>query len=255
MHSKLRTPFWGIIETILILILIITIVCGSIYNKNKYTELEKINNSLSTTIDEQDSTIKKLKKENTGLKANMSQLKKEKKQLKKEKEKLRGKNIKLRAENTKLKEENIKTQTRTYNTKTTTKTSSKDFKSYMPYTAITNKASKQWKLQQLAYTDANGLRCINGRPMVAVGTGWGLSVGNIALITCDNGNKFEVVIGDIKANIHTLADNKTTLSNNCRCEFIVDSKKLNSKVRSSGNVAVLQQYSGYVVNVQKIGNI
>ena len=248
MHSKLRTPFWGIIETILILILIITIVCGSIYNKNKYTELEKINNSLSTTIDEQDSTIKKLKKENAGLKANVSKFKKEKKQLKKEKER-------LRKENTKLKEENIKTQTRTYNTKTTTKTSSKDFKSYMPYTAITNKSSKQWKLQQLAYTDANGLRCINSRPMVAVGTGWGLSVGNIALITCDNGNKFEVVIGDIKANIHTLADNKTTLSNNCRCEFIVDSKKLNSKVRSSGNVAVLQQYSGYVVNVQKIVNI
>ena len=248
MHSKLRTPFWGIIETILILILIITIVCGSIYNKNKYTELEKINNSLSTTIDEQDSTIKKLKKENAGLKANVSKFKKEKKQLKKEKER-------LRKENTKLKEENIKTQTRTYNTKTTTKTSSKDFKSYMPYTAITNKSSKQWKLQQLAYTDANGLRCINSRPMVAVGTGWGLSVGNIALITCDNGNKFEVVIGDIKANIHTLADNKTTLSNNCRCEFIVDSKRLNSKVRSSGNVAVLQQYSGYVVNVQKIVNI
>lgn len=248
MHSKLRIPLWGMIETILILILIVTIACMSIHNKNKYTELEKINDLLSTTIDEQDSTIKKLKKENAELKANVSQLKKEKEQLKEEKKK-------LKEENTKLKKEISKTQAKTYSTKTTTKTNSKDFKSYMPYTAITNKASKQWKLQQSAYTDANGLRCINGRPMVAVGTGWGLSVGNIALITCDNGNKFEVVIGDIKANIHTLADNKTTLSNNCRCEFIVDSKRLNSKVKSSGNVAVLQQYSGYVVNVQKIGSI
>lgn len=245
MHSKLRIPLWGIIETILILILIVTITCMSIHNKNKYTELEKINDSLSITIDEHTVTIKKLKDKNSKLNDTVSQLKKEKEKLKKD-------NNNLKEENTKLKKENNQLQIKPT---TITQPSGKDFKSYMPYTAITNKASKQWKLQQLAYTDTNGLRCIDGRPMVAVGTGWGLSVGNIALITCDNGNKFEVVIGDIKANSHTLADNKTTLSNHCRCEFIVDSKRLNSKVKSSGNVAVLQQYSGYVVNVQKIGNV
>ena len=122
----------------------------------------------------------------------------------------------------------------------------------MPYTSITSKASKQLQLQQQAYTDENGLRCIDGRPMVAVGTGWNLSVGDIALITCDNGNSFEVIIGDIKANVDTNSDNKTTSANNCRCEFIVDMGELNSTVKISGNVAVLKQYSGYVTNVQKI---
>jgi hypothetical protein len=152
----------------------------------------------------------------------------------------------LEVDNIKLQKANNKLQT------STTQVNHNDFKSYMPYTAITSKASKQLELQQQAYTDKNGLRCIDGRPMVAVGTGWNLSVGDIALITCDNGNNFEVVIGDIKANVDTNSDNKTTSANNCRCEFIVDMGELNSTVKISGNVAVLKQYSGYVTNVQKI---
>ena len=123
----------------------------------------------------------------------------------------------------------------------------------MSYTAITDRASKQLQLQQQAHTDDNGLRCINGRPLVAIGTGWGLAVGDIALITCSNGNSFEVVIGDIKADVDTKSDNKTTSHNNCRCEFIVDMSKLNTTVKKSGNVAVLEQYNGYVTNIQKIG--
>ena len=89
--------------------------------------------------------------------------------------------------------------------------------------------------------------------MVAVGTGWGVNVGDVVLITCENGNSFEAVIGDIKDNADTMSDNKTTASNNCRCEFIVDMNNLNSTIRLSGNVAALEQYNGYVVNVQKIG--
>lgn len=132
----------------------------------------------------------------------------------------------------------------------TVPTNNYDFKSYMPYTAITSRVSKQWELQQNAYTDENGFRCINGLPLVAVGTGWGLSVGDSATVTCDNGNSFKVVIGDIKADIHTLTDNKTTASNNCRCEFIVDMNVLNTTVKRLGNVSVLEQYSGYVIDIK-----
>ena len=121
----------------------------------------------------------------------------------------------------------------------------------MSYTAITNKSSSQWKLQQRAYTDENGFRCIDGYPLVAIGTGWGCWVGDTILITCENGNSFKAIVGDIKADRHTTEDNKTTLSNNCRCEFIIDSSALHPSVKSAGNVAVLQQYSGYVVNIQK----
>jgi len=228
MHSTHRSPLWGTIGTILIIILILTTIIVSIHARDEYAKLKEVSDALSITVNEQTSTIKRLEEENTSLNTIVSQ---------------------LEEENRKLKEENTKLQAKT---QSTTQVNKKDFKSYMPYTAITNKSSTQWQLQQYATTDENGFRCIDGKPMVAVGTGWGVSVGDSAVITCDNGNSFEVVIGDAKANIHTDSENKTTLSNNCRCEFIVDSRQLNPTIKTMGNVAVLEQYNGYVINVQKI---
>ena len=235
MHSTHRSPLWGTIGTILIIILILTTIIVSIQARDEYAELKEFGDALSITVNEQTSTIKRLEEENTSLNTVVSQLEE--------------KNVELEAENKTLKEKNTKLQTKT---QPATQVNKKDFKSYMPYTAITNKASKQWQLQQSATTDKNGLRCIDSKPMVAVGTGWGLSIGDSAIITCDNGNNFEVVIGDIKANNHTNVENKTTSANNCRCEFIVDYKQLNPTVKKMGNVAVLKQYNGYVTNVQKI---
>lgn len=228
MHSTHRSPLWGTIGTILIIILILITMIVSIHARDEYAELKEISDALSITVNKQTSTIKRLEEENTSLNTIVSQ---------------------LEEENKKLKEQNAKLQA---NRQTIMQVNKKDFKSYMPYTAITNKSSKQWQLQQSAITDKNGIRCIDGKPMVAVGTGWGLSVGDVAVITCDNGNSFEVVIGDIKADQHTNTENKTTSANNCRCEFIVDARRLNPSVKTMGNVAVLKQYNGYVVNVQKI---
>lgn len=215
-----RTSFWVVIVVTLILIM----TCMYFHMKNKYMELKTYNEVLCNTINKQTSSINELENENIELKSYISQ---------------------LEEKNAQLQQEDKIPQTQ--------ETNHSDFKSYMAYTAITNKASKQYKLQQSAYTGENGFRYIDGRPMVAVGTGWGLSIGDIALITCENNNSFEVVIGDYKANKDTTSDNKTTLSNNCRCEFIIDIKELNSTVKRSGNVAVLNQYKGYVINVQKIG--
>ena len=234
MHSTHRSPLWGTIGTILIIILILTTIIVSIHARDEYAKLKEISDALGMTVNEQTSTIKRLEEENTSLNTTVSQLEEENKKLKEENAKLK--------KNTKLQEK----------TQVTVKASKKDFKSYMPYTAITNRSSKQWRLQQSATTDEDGIRCLDGKPMVAVGTGWGLSVGDRAIITCDNGNSFEVVIGDIKADRHTNAGNKTTSANNCRCEFIVDYKRLNPTVKTTGNVASLKKYNGYVINVQKI---
>jgi hypothetical protein len=220
-----RSSLWGAIGIILIMILISTNIYTHFHFKNECGQLEELNKVLSLTINEQTITIQKIQDENADLNIYISELEKKNEDLKQE--------------------DTLPTKI--------TETNKNDFKSYMSYTAITDRASKQLQLQQQAYTDDNGLRCINGRPLVAVGTGWNLSVGDIALITCSNGNNFEVVIGDIKANVDTKSDNKTTSHNNCRCEFIVDMSKLNSTVKTSGNVAVLEQYNGYVTNIQKIG--
>ena len=233
MNSTRRSSLRGTIGIMLIMILIPAHLYIFNINEAKYTELKELNNTLNTTLNEQVDLINKLEQKNTDLNTCVSQLEEDNKSIKEE-------NEKLKEENKKLQESSV--------IKSTNK---KDFKSYMSYTAITNKSSAQWKLQQRAYTDKNGLRCIDGKPIVAIGTGWGLSVGDSALITCDNGNSFKVVIGDIKDNAHTLSDNKTTLANNCRCEFIVDVSQLNPKIKSSGNVSTLEQYSGYVTNIQK----
>lgn len=218
-----RTPFWGVIS--IILSLIFAFIC--FYTRNEYIKQKKYNDALCITINQQASLINDLKDEDTtNQNADVLQIEEEKMQ-----------------EETQVQAQPQETTSANHN----------DFKSYMPYTTITDKASKQLKLQSLAYTDENGLRCIDGRPMVAVGTGWGVSVGDVVLITCENSNSFEAIVGDIKDNVDTNSDNKTTSANNCRCEFIVDMDELNSHIKISGNVAVLEQYSGYVINVQKIG--
>ena len=225
-----RSSLWGTVGIIAILV----ISCIHLHARNEHMKLKEYNKVLCTTINNQTNLINDLKEENSNLNIHISQLEKENLQLQQEKSSTQ-----------------CETESKT-ESQITTPTNHNDFKSYMPYTTITNEASKQLELQQQAYTDSNGLRCIDNRPMIAVGTGWGVSVGDIVLVTCENNNSFEAIIGDIKDNVDTNADNKTTSDNNCRCEFIVDMDKLNSHIKISGNVAVLKQYSGYVIDIQKI---
>ena len=238
MHSTRRCPPWGAIRTILMIILTLATINVFIYAKYECTKVKKVNNTLSTTINEQADTIKKLEEDNANLNIEMSQLIEENEALKEEREN--------------LKQEKNELQAKIDDSKTTTQISKNDFKSYMPYTAITDRSSKQWVLQQSATTDQNGLRWIDGKPMVAVGAGWNISVGDSAIIVCDNGNSFEVIIGDIKDNVDTDSSNTTTFVNNCRCEFIVDYMSLNPIVKTTGNVSMLEKYNGYVIDIQRI---
>lgn len=238
MKSVRRCSPWGTAITILIIILIVAMgfIIFNLYNEN--IRLKKEQNTLNITINNQSDEIKKLQGNNADLGTQILQLQEEKRVLEEER-------VQLEKDKNFLQEEVNKEII-------LVRPSNNDFKSYMPYTAITNESSKQWKLQQQAYTNGEGIRCINGMPLVAIGTGWGLSVGDIALVTCDNGNNFKVVIGDIKANADTQTNNQTTSFNNCRCEFIVDVDKLNSYVKQIGNMAALEEYNGYVTNIEKL---
>lgn len=216
MNMQRRSPFWGTIGFLLVMIILTVTICT-----HRYIETQNCSESSSIVIVETTELI-----DDTSI--NTSQT-------------------------TEEPTTTVFTQTSSELTQKEIPINNKsDFKSYMPYTAITNKSSKQYELQQQAYTDENGIRCIDGRPLIAVGTGWGLYIGDIVLVICNNGNSFEAIIGDWKANIHTKSDNKTTIDNNCRCEFIVDMSVLIPSVRRSGNVSVLEPYNGYVTNVQKI---
>lgn len=240
MHATRRYLNRGVIKNILIIILVLFEVAIFIVFNNKCSQLKNINNELETTIDDQTNIIKDLNAQNNDLNNRVLQLEEKNSLLTEEKNTLLEDKASLEWELSSLKTD----------PQIIPQTNYKDFKSYMSYKTITNSSSKQYALQQQATTNENGFRCIDGKPLVAVGTGWGLSVGDSAVVYCDNGNSFEVVIGDIKADIHTLSDNKTTASNNCRCEFIVDMSNLNPTVKRRGNVSVLQEYSGYVVNIK-----
>ena len=110
------------------------------------------------------------------------------------------------------------------------------FKSYMPYNAITNKSSKQYKLQQKAYTGDYGIRMVDGRYCVALGTHFQKEIGTYFDLVLKNGTVIKCVLGDIKANKHTKKDNITSL-NGCVSEFIVDSNSLVKNAKTSGDIS------------------
>ena len=111
------------------------------------------------------------------------------------------------------------------------------FKTYMDYEKITNKSSRQWHLQQLAYTDSEGFRKFNDSYLVAVGTYYADEVGKEFRVTLDSGIVFHAIVGDIKQDIHTDANNQYVTTNGNIVEFIVDVDKLDGLTKKLGNVS------------------
>lgn len=128
----------------------------------------------------------------------------------------------------------------------------------MPYTAITDKTSDQWNLQQQAYTDDNGFRRINEAYMVAMGSYYANACGERLIITLDTGKTFTVVIGDFKDDEQTdplnmyhpvIYEGKQVAAN--VLEFIVDTEVMDDTVLSSGTVCGLG-FKGEIIKIEKI---
>lgn len=77
-----RVPLLGAIGIILIIILLATTIGMYIHFEKKYAKLTSINESLSTTVSEQNITIKGLETEKNDLTSKISELEKENKELK-----------------------------------------------------------------------------------------------------------------------------------------------------------------------------
>lgn len=111
------------------------------------------------------------------------------------------------------------------------------FKSYMSYTAITKKTSPQYILQQSCITDQLGLRKINDRYVIAVGTAVGGHIGTYVDLILENGVIIPCVIGDYKAAIHTDATNLVG-GNGCASEFLIDKGSLFAPAKQAGDISV-----------------
>ncbi len=113
------------------------------------------------------------------------------------------------------------------------------FKTYMDYRKITDKTSKQWKLQEQAWTEGRGFRKIGEHFLVAVGTFYADKVGKELLIEFEDGQKIKAIVGDIKQDRHTDPTNRYVPINGNIVEFIVDTEKLDPEVIKRGDVSWL----------------
>ena len=126
-----------------------------------------------------------------------------------------------------------------------------DFKSYMDYRTIINTSSTQYKMQQEAYTDENGLRKIGEHFCVAMGTYYG-NLGDILCVETDKGASWTVILSDVKSDVHTDSTHRYTVSNHCMMEFIVDTLAMSTSVKRSGTVNSLG-FQGKICYIEKIG--
>lgn len=121
-------------------------------------------------------------------------------------------------------------------------------KTYEYYTAITSKRSKQYQLQQYAVTDEKGFRRIDDRYLVAVGTYFQAPTGTYIDIVLENGTVIPCIVGDIKANKDTDANNVYSKCG-CASEFMVD-KTFVALTGCKGDVSnVMENWNSKVIQI------
>ena len=107
----------------------------------------------------------------------------------------------------------------------------------MDYRTITSTGTYEYKLQNTAaYTNDDGIRMINGRYCIAVGTAFGTRIGQYIDLVLENGTVIHCIMGDTKSDEHTDSEHVFTVASGCCSEFIVETEKLNG-VAKSGDVS------------------
>lgn len=132
----------------------------------------------------------------------------------------------------------------------TYKTPASKIISWMPYTAITNQSSKQFKLQQKAYTGKFGIRQVNGRYCIAVGSYYTTKIGTYIDLILENGTVIPCILADCKADMHTDQNNILTFDGSL-AEFIVDSNKLSHSAMYTGDIHnVCKRWQSNIVKIK-----
>ena len=103
---------------------------------------------------------------------------------------------------------------------------------------ITLAGSEQKILQdEYAYTGKYGIRQINGRYCVAVGSHFTTKIGQYFDLILENGEVIPCILADQKADCDTDSDNIFTGHNGCATEFIVDADVLNYYAKRDGDIS------------------
>lgn len=130
---------------------------------------------------------------------------------------------------------------------------------YMDYRTLTDYSSRQYQLQYdgNAWIDNDGFRRYNTYYMVAMGSVYG-DIGDTLRVWTDEGNVYDVIIGDIKGTdaiyydyydswYHVCGDSRKNV-----VEFIVQTEYLPSEVILHGDCGVLENIGGNVVRIERL---
>lgn len=132
-----------------------------------------------------------------------------------------------------------------------------EVKTYMGYTAVTSKNSPQYKLlnSESCYTDpATGLRMVDGRYCIAVGTAYCSTIGTKIDLVLSDGSVVKCILGDVKADCDTDPTNRFHATDGSVAEFIVDNNVFKKVKDSSGTVNWVPGLSGSIQKVVIIEN-
>ena len=108
-------------------------------------------------------------------------------------------------------------------------------KRWMDYRTITSKSSKQWRIQQEAWTDEFGFRRVGDAYCIAMGTYYTMQGGVTFEITLDSGFSFQGVISDIKRDRDTDSTNRHKDGN--VVEFIIDKNVIPRDAKVMGDMS------------------
>lgn len=117
------------------------------------------------------------------------------------------------------------------------KYSRKDFKSYMDWRIITLRTSPHYKLQNLyAYTAEDGIRMVEGRYCIALGSYFTKTIGQYVDVVLENGTIIHCILGDQKSDAHTDAAHIAHPDGSI-VEFIIDKKLIDPLPRRMGSMS------------------
>ena len=107
-------------------------------------------------------------------------------------------------------------------------------KSFMDYGCI--KTWKQHDLQKIAYTGNYGIRQVNGRYCVAVGSAFTTEIGTYIDLVLENGEIIPCILADCKDDEDTDINNIITHDGSL-AEFVVDTDFLSKTVKYTGDIS------------------
>lgn len=121
------------------------------------------------------------------------------------------------------------------------------FKSYESFRGL---HYSQGKLQKKAHTDKNGLRKVDNRYCIAMGSYYTTKIGCKIDLVMSDGQVIKCILGDQKSDRHTDSMHQKHRSDGSLVEFIVDNDKLNKRAKRYGDISKISEFKQSVRKVR-----